>query len=668
LQEQLVPRALITGAAGFIGSNLSEALLARNWDVIGLDNLSQGTRDNLQDVLPSPAFQLIEGDVRDAELVARWVREVDAVVHLAAFKIPRYGNTLETLEVNSRGTWNVLRAAAERGCRTVVASTSDVYGNNPVLPFHESSDLFLGPTSVRRWAYATSKLVDEHLVFAFQEAAGLPAVAVRFFGGYGPRQNPSWWGGPQAAFIAAALRNEAMQIHGDGKQTRSFTYVMDHVDGLIRCLESEQAPGEVFNLGHNHEITILELAKLVWSLVRDDEPKIEFVSYTNFGKYQDVRRRVPDCSKARDLLGFRARTELEEGLQRTVDWQRSITPRPAPGGSPSAAPRVQEISETQRVMVTGAAGFIGANLCRALVAQGHEVVGLDNFSQGRRENVADLPAAQFSLIEGDVRDAEALHKAAAGTRAVVHLAEAKIPRYGKSIDTLEINIQGTENALEAARVQGARFILGSTDEVYGKAPVSDVHEESPLVLGQSDVNRWSLATAKTMAEHLTFAYEEQYGLPVTILRYFGGYGPYQDLDWHGGPQCVFLDCALSDKEIPVHGDGLQTRTFTSVHDLVKGTLLAMNSPYASGEIFNIASRCSISIINLAYLIWRVSGAQSKPRVKFVPYTDFSRNYEDVRHRTADISKARYLLGYEPATVLEEGLVETVHWQRQRKSN
>jgi UDP-glucose 4-epimerase len=662
-----MPRALITGAAGFIGSNLSEALVDKGWDVIGLDNLSQGVLENLNGVLDSPRFRLVEGDIRDAKQVSELVNEVDAIVHLAAYKIPRYGNTLETLQVNCHGSWNVLRAAAARGCRTVIASTSDVYGNNPTLPFHEGSDLFLGPTSVRRWSYASSKLVDEHLMFAFQEAAELPVVGVRFFGGYGPRQNPTWWGGPQAAFMAAALRNEPLQIHGDGKQTRSFTYIMDHVDGLIRCLENPAAPGNVFNLGHNREITILELAKMVWSLVRDDEPKIEFISYTNFGKYQDVRRRVPDCSKARELLGFVSKTELEDGLRETVAWQRTITPREPPGmgTKTTAEPRVQAVSEPQRVLVTGAAGFIGANLCRSLVERGCEVVGVDNLAQGRRESVADLPTGQFSLIEGDVRDRSLLVNASKGARVIVHLAEAKIPRYGKSLETLEVNLLGTENALEAAREHGARFILGSTDEVYGKAPGTEVHEESPLVFGQSDVNRWSLAVAKTMAEHLCFAYTEQHAVPTTILRYFGGYGPHQDLDWRGGPACVFIDCALRGEEIPVHGDGLQTRSFTSVQDLVRGTLLAMDSPYANGEIFNIASHDSISVINLAYLIWRMSGARAKPQIKFVPYTDFSRNYEDVRHRTADISKARYLLGYEPAVSLEDGLRETVNWQRER---
>jgi UDP-glucose 4-epimerase len=185
----------------------------------------------------------------------------------------------------------------------------------------------MGPTSIKRWSYATSKIYDEHLCFAYRDEYRLPIVVVRLFGGYGPGQNTTWWGGPQSVFIGAALRGEPMEIHGDGNQTRSFTYILDHVDGIIRCIERDEAVGEVFNLGNTQEISIHDLAALVWKLAGKSEPQYKFVSYRTFGKYEDVERRVPDITKARRVLGFEPATQLETGLVKTIEWQRSYMER-----------------------------------------------------------------------------------------------------------------------------------------------------------------------------------------------------------------------------------------------------------------------------------------------------------------------------------------------------
>lgn len=320
------------------------------------------------------------------------------------------------------------------------------------------------------------------------------------------------------------------------------------------------------------------------------------------------------------------------------------------------------MSNGKRVLMTGVAGFIGANLLPRLLERGYHVVGLDNLSHGRLERIAQHIGPRFEFVEADMRDAAAVKRAAYGASHVIHLAEVKIPRYGSSLETLEVNVRGTENALDAAVEQGARFVLASTDEVYGKNQETPLNEESALIMGQTDVNRWSLGVSKLMAEQLCFAYQDKYGLPMTILRYIGGYGPHQSLDWQGGPLPVFVSAALRREPLPIHGDGLQTRTFTHVADLLAGTILAMESAYAEGEILNIGSNDSMSIINLAYLIWRLAGNMEKPKLEFVPYTDFSRNYEDVRNRLVDISKARYLLGYEPEIAIREGLQETIRWQ------
>ena len=313
----------MTGVAGFIGSNLAERLISRGDSVSGIDDLSHGTRDNLETLLKHPRFRLLEGTILDRAAVEQAFEGADAVVHLAAGKIPRYGDALDTLEINSEGGLSVLRAAvACKARRFVLASTSDCYGRNPELPFSEESASVIGGPLVRRWSYAVSKMFEEQALFAFRERFGIEGVALRLFGGYGPRQNMTWWGGPQSVFIGAALKGEALEVHGTGRQTRSFTFVDDLVDGFVRALDAPAAAGEGINIGNDREITIEDLARLIWRLVRDDEPRIERVAFASFGRYEDVERRIPDNRKAKRLLGHVPAVTLEEGLPRTIAWQR----------------------------------------------------------------------------------------------------------------------------------------------------------------------------------------------------------------------------------------------------------------------------------------------------------------------------------------------------------
>lgn len=315
-------KILVTGVAGFIGSNLAQELLARGYTVVGVDNMSQGNKLNLVPLLSSPNFEIHYIDIRDDAALRNCAQGCRCMVHLAAYKIPRYTDALDTLLINSHGSESVLKAALEQNAKVVAASTSDVYGKNPEVPFHESSDLVMGNPDVRRWAYAISKMFEEQLLFAYQQRHGVPFTALRFFGGYGPNQNLTWWGGPQSVFIDKALDNKEIEVHGNGLQTRSFTYVSDHVDGIINAIERREADNLVFNLGNTREISILDLAQLVWELVRGDEPaKIKLISYATFGKYEDVMRRIPDIARARALLGFEPQVDLEEGLRRTIAWQ-----------------------------------------------------------------------------------------------------------------------------------------------------------------------------------------------------------------------------------------------------------------------------------------------------------------------------------------------------------
>lgn len=316
-------KILITGAAGFIGSNLTKRFLEKGYAVVGLDNLSQGFLLNIEEFKEHPKFQFVEGDVQDSRLLNKITKGCELIIHLAAFKIPRYSDALDTLQINSMGTKVILEAAVKnKVAKAMIASTSDVYGKNPKVPFSEDSDLVIGRPEIKRWSYAISKMFEEQLVFGYHERYGIDAVAMRFFGGYGPNQHLTWWGGPQSVFINAALDNEPLSLHGDGMQTRSFTYVSDHVDGIVACAEKMEANNQVFNIGNTYEITIKDLSLKIWNMIRpNSEPKLSYIPYETFGKYEDVQRRIPNIDKARSLLGFEPQVGLDAGLKTTIQWQ-----------------------------------------------------------------------------------------------------------------------------------------------------------------------------------------------------------------------------------------------------------------------------------------------------------------------------------------------------------
>lgn len=324
----IVKTILITGAAGFLGSHVTDVMLARGYEVIGVDDLSHGTVRNLEIANKSPHFSFREVDVCDLAALRNCIGHIDTIIHLAAYKNPRYGTATSTLLVNSQGTLNLLRIAGEQSARFIFASTSDVYGKNPAFAFAEDDDTVLGSPSLGRWAYAASKLFDEHLVLSMAEDAGIYATVLRIFKSYGPRQNLSPWGGAHSVFIDAILCDRIIPIHGDGLQTRSFTFVRDTVQGIAAAAEAVTANHEIVNIGSNEEISILELAARLHRLCgKAGVPAIKFVPHLQPGqyKYEDVRRRVPDIRKAKQLLGFKAIIPLEQGLRETIAWQRLWT-------------------------------------------------------------------------------------------------------------------------------------------------------------------------------------------------------------------------------------------------------------------------------------------------------------------------------------------------------
>ena len=317
---------IITGVAGFIGSNLSRVLLERGHNVIGIDNLSYGLERNIENFKDHPNFKFVLGDIANPLILKDY--HSDIIIHLASQKIPRYTNALRTLDENYLMLRNIIQKCIYDKSKIIFASTSDVYGKNPNVPFSEESALVLGSTTIKRWAYASSKIYGEQYIIANSEEYGIKYTIGRFFGSYGPNHNLTWWGGPQSGFITKAFNNEEIEIHGDGSQTRTFTFIEDTVEALVKFVEDPKSDNEIFNTGSNpqEEISILDLGKLIWKLVNgeDSEPKFKFIPYSSFGKYEDVMRRVPDISKLKKFFNFKPKWTLEDGLKKTIEWQRNI--------------------------------------------------------------------------------------------------------------------------------------------------------------------------------------------------------------------------------------------------------------------------------------------------------------------------------------------------------
>ncbi len=313
----------ITGAAGFIGSHLSIALINEGYKVVGIDNLSKGSLSNLREINGNPLFSFHKMDVTKFAL-SKVLKRTNVIVHLAAAKIPRYGDRLSTLLINTKGTENILEIAKKNKAKVIFASTSDVYGKNPKLPFNEESDLVLGSSEVGRWAYAVSKIFDEHLIFAYNEKHNVPFVIIRFFGIYGPRQHRSWWGGPQSVFIDALLANEPIEIHGTGKQKRSFLYIDDAINAIGLIIKSKKAQNQIINVGSHHEVSINELANMIAKML-NRKLRVKKVNYNTFTgkKYEDVQRRVPDIGKAKIILDWTPKYSIKEGLKKTIEWYKN---------------------------------------------------------------------------------------------------------------------------------------------------------------------------------------------------------------------------------------------------------------------------------------------------------------------------------------------------------
>jgi len=317
-------RYLITGGAGFIGSHLAERLLEKGEQVVLLDNLSTGSMENIRHLKGSDRLEYHLDGIENRQILAELVDDADVIVHLAAAVGVKLivESPVRTIETNVNGTQLILEAASKKKKLVLIASTSEVYGKNTNVPFHEDADLVLGPTTKGRWSYAASKALDEFLALSYWKEKKQPVIVVRFFNTVGPRQTGRY-GMVLPNFVKRALDGEPIEVYGNGQQSRCFCDVRDTVEALLRLMPLDRAVGEVINIGNTEEVTIENLAKIVKHRTGSDSP-IKFVPYDKAYEpgFEDMMRRVPSIEKLHAMTGFRPQTNLADIIDRVSAYFR----------------------------------------------------------------------------------------------------------------------------------------------------------------------------------------------------------------------------------------------------------------------------------------------------------------------------------------------------------
>ena len=316
-------RVLITGGAGFIGSHLSDAYIQRGDEVYIIDDLSTGPIENIQHLKGHPRFHYTIDNVHNNPVTAELIDQCDVIFHLAAAVGVKLivESPVRTIETNVHGTEVVLSLANKKKKKVLIASTSEVYGLSTDVPFREDGNLVMGATTKGRWSYACSKAIDEFLALAYWREKKLPTIVVRLFNTVGPRQTGQY-GMVIPTFVKQALTGRPITVYGDGKQSRCFGYVGDVVGALVKLMDEPGAVGQVFNIGSNVEITILELAERVKQITQSDS-EIQFVPYDEAYEegFEDMPRRIPDITKVSELVGFRPEVGIDQILENVIDFQ-----------------------------------------------------------------------------------------------------------------------------------------------------------------------------------------------------------------------------------------------------------------------------------------------------------------------------------------------------------
>jgi UDP-glucose 4-epimerase len=319
----------ITGVAGMLGSHLSELLIEDGHTVVGVDDLSYGSILNLENVIDHNNFKFLSFDVRVNNLIQAAFIDCEILIHLAAVKkVIETQSSFETLDVNVSATKNILDLAKVTGSKVIFASTSDIYGSSQNVPFKEDQDLVLGQSLAKRWAYATSKLYCEHLCVSYFKDFGVSVSMLRYFGGFSEKSSFLWSGGHVPIFINQMMNNKIVTIHGDGKQTRSMGHASDLANGTYLVMQHmNKCAGEIINIGNDEEVSVLDSAYMIADElgIKRDDLKIEFIPESEiYGEYKDLRRRRPDLTKAKKLVGYAPQVPIKKAIKIVID-KLSIT-------------------------------------------------------------------------------------------------------------------------------------------------------------------------------------------------------------------------------------------------------------------------------------------------------------------------------------------------------
>jgi len=316
-------KALITGGAGFIGSHLSEYLLDQGHRVMVIDDLSTGSIENITHLKGNPRFEYTIESILNRPVTAELVDRSDCIFHLAAAVGVRLivESPVQTIETNIKGTETILDLAEKKKKKTIVFSTSEVYGKSRKVPFHEDDDLVMGSTTRGRWSYACSKAIDEFLALAYWKEKRLPAVVIRLFNTVGPRQTGQY-GMVIPTFVRQALEGKPLTVYGDGSQTRCFCHICDVIRAVYQVSMEEKAVGQVYNIGSDEEVSIQELAERVIS-ISGSSSKIDIIPYSEAYEegFEDMMKRKPGLKKINALIGYRPSHNLDQIIRDVIDFE-----------------------------------------------------------------------------------------------------------------------------------------------------------------------------------------------------------------------------------------------------------------------------------------------------------------------------------------------------------